>query len=199
MFHLFFSRESSQIILKTNYKVLIMNCIYKTNKYKMLLMIIFDQIALHKIFYVAFCFMTKEKQNDYVWIIKQLKALYRQKELSDFTIFVTDMKRNKISTIEHFLSLKQLNIFCRWSNWTSFVADLKKDLMNSCRLIFSSINHLLCIWHINNNVLMNCKKRFITKETWDVFFAEWKMIMYAFSKQKYRQLWNKFVDRYNLI
>ncbi len=181
--HFFFSRESSQIILKTNYEILIMNCIYKTNKYKMFSMIIFDQIELHKIFYVAFCFMFKEKQNDYVWIIKQLKALYEKLKLSDSTIFVIDMKRDKISTI----------------NWTSFVADMKKDLMNDCKLIFSSINHLLCIWHINNNVLMNCKKSFFIKEAWDVFFAEWKTIMYAFSEQKYRELWNKFVDRYNLI
>ncbi len=60
MFHFFFLRKSSQIILKINYEVLIMNCIYKTNKYKMFLMMIFDQIALHKIFYVAFCFMTKK-------------------------------------------------------------------------------------------------------------------------------------------
>jgi hypothetical protein len=77
VFHLFFSRESSQTILKANYEMLIEDCIYKINKYKMLLMIIFDQIALHKTFYVVFCFMTKEKQNDYVWIMKQLKSLYQ--------------------------------------------------------------------------------------------------------------------------
>jgi hypothetical protein len=46
--------------------MLIEDCTYKINKYKMSLMIIFDQIALHKTFYVAFCFMTKEKQDDYV-------------------------------------------------------------------------------------------------------------------------------------
>jgi hypothetical protein len=32
--HLFFSKGSSQSILKTNYEVLIMDCTYKTNKYK---------------------------------------------------------------------------------------------------------------------------------------------------------------------
>jgi hypothetical protein len=75
---------------------------------------------------------------------------------------------------------------------------MKKDLMNDCRLNFSSINHLLCIWHINNNVLVNCKKSFFIKEAWDAFFFEWKLITYADSKQEYRQLWDKFVDRYNL-
>ncbi len=132
----------------------------------MLLMIIFDQIALHKTFYVVFCFMTKEKQNDYVWIMKQLKFLYQQLKISqDSTVFVIDMK---------------------------------KKLMNVCRLTFSSINHFLCIWHINNNVLINCKKRFVSKETWNAFFTEWKTIIYASSDREYKQLWDQFVDQYNL-
>jgi hypothetical protein len=42
MFHFFFSKDNSQWILKVNYEMLIEDCIYKTNKYKMLLMIIFD-------------------------------------------------------------------------------------------------------------------------------------------------------------
>jgi hypothetical protein len=60
--------------------------------------------------------MFKEKQNDYVWIMKQLKALYEKLKLSDFTIFVIDMKRDKISTIDwtFFVVELILNIFCRW-------------------------------------------------------------------------------------
>jgi hypothetical protein len=142
-----------------------MNCIYKTNKYKMFLFIISDQIALHKNFYVVFCFVTKEKQNDYVWILQQLKRLYAKLKISDSTVLIIDMK---------------------------------KELMNVCRLIFSVSNHLLCLWHINNNVLINCKKHFIIKKIWDKFFSEWKKMMYASSEREYRDLWDKFVNRYNL-
>jgi hypothetical protein len=117
----------------------VMNCTYKINKYKMSFFIVSNQIALHKIFYVAFCFMTKKKQNDYVWVLEQLKRLYQQLQFSDSTILLTNMK---------------------------------KDLMNDCRLIFLESNHLLCLWHINNNVLINCKKKFIIKETWKKFFSE---------------------------
>ncbi len=163
--HFFFSKKSSQFILKANYEVLVMNCIYKTNKYKMSLFIISDQIALHKNFYVVFCFMTKEKQNDYVWVLQQLKRLYAKLKISDSTVLIIDMKKN---------------------------------LMNVCRLIFSVSNHLLCLWHINNNVLINCKKHFIIKEVWDKFFSEWKEMMYASSEREYRDLWDKFVNRYNL-
>ncbi len=92
--HLFFSKKSSQSILKINYEILIMNCTYKTNRYKMSLMIISDQIALHKNFYVVFCFMTKKKQNDYVWVLQQLKHFYHQLKLLDLIVFITDMKRD---------------------------------------------------------------------------------------------------------
>ncbi len=81
---------------------------------------------------------------------------------------------------------------------TIFVTDMKKELMNVLRLIFSSINHLLCIWHINNNVQINCKKRFVFKEARNTFFTEWITIMYVFSDQEYKHLWNQFIDRYNL-
>jgi hypothetical protein len=45
---------------------LMMNVIYKTNRYKMLLFIISEQIALHINFYVAFCFMISEISIDYI-------------------------------------------------------------------------------------------------------------------------------------
>ncbi len=70
--------------------------------------------------------------------------------------------------------------------------------MNDCRLIFLESNHLLCFWHINNNVLINCKKKFIIKETWEKFFSEWKTMIYAAFEFEYRDLWNKFVNCYNL-
>jgi hypothetical protein len=92
--HLFFLKKSSQIILKVNYEVLVMNCIYKTNKYKMSFFIINDQIALHKNFYVVFCFMTKEKQKDYMWILQQLKALYAKLKISNSTVLLIDMKKD---------------------------------------------------------------------------------------------------------
>jgi hypothetical protein len=63
--HLFFSKKSSHIILRFNYEILILDCTYKTNKFKMSLLIIFEQICLHRNFYVTFCFMTREKIADY--------------------------------------------------------------------------------------------------------------------------------------
>ena len=62
---LFFCKASSQKILAVNYEVLIMDCTYKTNKYKHPLMVITGVIALNTTFYVAFCFMSSEFSEDY--------------------------------------------------------------------------------------------------------------------------------------
>lgn len=48
--NLFYINKLSQIILKTNNEILIMNCIYKINRYKLSLLLISDQIAMHSFF-----------------------------------------------------------------------------------------------------------------------------------------------------
>jgi hypothetical protein len=102
----------------------VMNCTYKINKYKMSLFIVSDQIALHNIFYVIFCFMTKEKKNDYVWVLKQLKRLYQQLQLSDSTVLLTNMKKDNLNV--------WFNFFLKTNHW------LKKILWMIVVWFFSS-------------------------------------------------------------
>jgi hypothetical protein len=147
----------------------------------MSLFIINYQIALHKNFYVAFCFMSKKKQNDYVWILQQLRDLYAKLKILDLTVLLIDMKKNKLKILTD-----------------CFTHRHEKNLMNVYRLTFFESNHWLCLWHINNNILINYKKHLIIKEVWDKFFFEWKEMMYVSFERKYRDLWDKFVNRYNL-
>jgi hypothetical protein len=70
--------------------------------------------------------------------------------------------------------------------------------MNAIDSIFSNVNHILCLWHINNNVLTNCKKAFSTKKEWNVFFTEWKILIYASSKEEFDEKWNVFSIKYVL-
>lgn len=63
--HLFFVKSSTQNILITNYKILVIYCTYKTNQYRMPLMIISRQTFLNSNFYIVFCFMAHKTQIDY--------------------------------------------------------------------------------------------------------------------------------------
>ena len=91
--HLFFMAKASQKILKKNHEVLTMDCTYKTNRYKMPLLIISGQTALNTNFYVAFCFLHQEKSADYLWALQKLHAIYSQLHLPWPTVIVTDMEK----------------------------------------------------------------------------------------------------------
>ncbi|CAG8659786.1 33871_t:CDS:1, partial [Racocetra persica] len=52
------------------------------------------------------------------------------------------------------------------------VTDRELSLMNALRIVFPNSTTLLCIWHINKNVLKNCKSQFL-RETEDVSSSEW--------------------------
>lgn len=147
---LFFTSKFMQKLLCLNIKILIMNCIYKTNKYKISLLIIIEVIVLNIIFYVDFCFMKKKSYSDYEWIIKTLVRLYDYLDLFYSTIIIFDNDRALLSTLSH--------VFFEHEH---------------------RVNHLLCIWHINQNVTVNCKKYFSTNKKWKIFYKRWKNVVYA--------------------
>jgi len=64
--HLFIIKKISKKLLKINSKILIMNCIYKINRYKLSLLVIFEITALNISFYIAFVFMLHEIADDYI-------------------------------------------------------------------------------------------------------------------------------------
>jgi len=97
---LFFNQSSCRDMLKRNSEILIMNCIYKINHYKMLLLIIIEVIALNIFFFIEFCFMKVEKTANYVWVLKQLKLLYTELNLSNSTVILTDCKRDLINALQ---------------------------------------------------------------------------------------------------
>ncbi len=76
--------------------------------------------------------------------------------------------------------LRTLYMKLKLFNSTIIVTNMKRKLMTTINLNFVDVNHLLCLWHINNNVMINCKKSFNTKKEWDVFFVDKKKIRKRF-------------------
>ena len=65
-----------QQMLVQNFEILIINCIYKINKYKISLLIIIDVINLNILFYVNFYFLSNENIKNFVWVLNVLQELY---------------------------------------------------------------------------------------------------------------------------
>lgn len=125
--HLFFSKDSLQGILKVNSEVLIMDCTYKTNRFKLPLMVITRQTALHTIFYIAFTFMAKETTPDYTWIVHQIKRLYSLLTRSDSVVILTDIKQRLMNAITLiFPHPSTAHLFCTWHINNNVTVNCKK-------------------------------------------------------------------------
>ena len=133
---LFFTSNCIQELLRHHLEISIMNVIYKMNRYKISLLIIIDVICLSITFYVAFCFMKKKNYNNYLWIIRALKRLFDYFHLSYLVTILTDEDKSLTSTL-----------------FIVFNQDVEHR-----------VNYNLYIWHLDQNVIANCKKFFRTNE-----------------------------------
>ena len=55
----------------------VMDCTYKTNKYKMPLLDIVGFSSFNGSFYSCFALLQKEEENDYVWALKSFKKILK--------------------------------------------------------------------------------------------------------------------------
>ena len=66
------------------------------------------------------------------------------------------------------------------------VIDRDLVLMNAIAIVFAMAVILLCIWHINMNVLKHCKPAFYTQEKWEIFYNAWRKVVQAPNEDEYK-------------
>lgn len=88
--HLYFTKNIYKAKLKANPKVLIMDCIYKSNKYCLPLLNIVGTTYLNITFYAVFGFPLKQWIKDFVLFLRIPWILYKSLDLEDPKVIVTD-------------------------------------------------------------------------------------------------------------
>ena len=73
--YLFFTYPKSIELFKWYYDILLLDCTYKTNRFKMPLLNIVGVNGLGDNFHVGFAFLSAEEERDYLWAIQELKTL----------------------------------------------------------------------------------------------------------------------------
>ena len=115
---------SFQKIFKYNHEVLLIDATYKTNKYKMLLIIISRVALLNTSYYIAFTFVCKETFEVYKWLLEYVKDLYEYFDIFEPDVILTDIQNSFIQAItivyplaSHFLCFWHINknmvVYCR--------------------------------------------------------------------------------------
>ncbi|GAO52328.1 hypothetical protein G7K_6407-t1 [Saitoella complicata NRRL Y-17804] len=67
------------------------------------------------------------------------------------------------------------------------VTDRELALMHANAKVFPTAAKLLCRWHIEKNVVTNCKSAFRTKEEWDGFFNTMQELMKSLTEEKFEE------------
>ncbi|KAI8568648.1 hypothetical protein RHMOL_Rhmol02G0216800 [Rhododendron molle] len=154
--HLFFAHPSSIALTKSYPYVFVMDCTYKTNKYKMPLLDIVGVSSFNGSFYSCFAFMQKEEEGDYVWALERFK-----------TILGPDQQPSVI------------------------LSDRELALMNAIEVIFSGTTNILCMWHIEKNVLSKCKPKFEREQDWETFLSDWTNLVESPDESCFNEAWQR--------
>lgn len=76
------------------------------------------------------------------------------------------------------------------------VTDRELALMNALSAVLPACKNLLCIWHINKNIVSKCKP-LVSSESWDSFLSEWNSCVYSPSEEDFQENWQCFLSKYS--
>lgn len=147
---IFMAHPFSLEILRAFPKVLIMDCTYKTNRFRCPLLEIVGVTSTNLTFSVAFVYLEAEREDNYTWALSKLQSAMDD----DYAPSV-------------------------------IVTDRELALMKAIDKIFPKSKHLLCIWHINKNILAKCKSLFESKDKWDQFMKSWEILVHSKDEVEY--------------
>ncbi|KAI3516123.1 hypothetical protein L1887_15033 [Cichorium endivia] len=57
------------------------------------------------------------------------------------------------------------------------ITDRELALINACGQVFPNATRLLCRWHIEQNILKNCRPSIRSQHDWDSFKSKWKLLV----------------------
>jgi hypothetical protein len=141
--------------------VILMDCTYKTNKYKMPVLNVVGISPFNKSFFICLVFLKEETEPHYSWALQKIKEIY------------AGVDAPKV-----------------------IATDRELALMNSISAVLPCTTNLLCLWHIEKNVVAKCKKMFSTSEGFNSFMDLWKSLVYCKSEVTFDQEWKKMQDIY---
>lgn len=104
---------SSQKILKYNHEILLTDTTYKTNKYKMLLIIVSRVTSLNISYYIAFAFVFKKIFKIYKWLFECIGNLYKYFDILNLDVIFTNAQNKLIQAIT-IVYLLVSYLFCFW-------------------------------------------------------------------------------------
>ncbi|OBS15929.1 hypothetical protein FPOA_13340 [Fusarium poae] len=170
----FFAHPRSIQYLKTYPEVLIMDCTYRSNRYKMPLLDIIGVDCCGKSFCIAFAFLTGEAEHDYAWALMWLRHIFNLHQIDLPSVIVTDRSlacMNALASSDCFPDIPAL--LCVWH--------IDRAVKAYCSPAFLRDHD-------------NLQRH----EDWGAFYAAFREVMYAPTQTIYYEKLDDFKEKYAL-
>ncbi|CAL8171865.1 unnamed protein product [Prunus armeniaca] len=125
---LFWTHPINIDILRAFPHVLIMDCTYKTNRYRFPLLQIVEVTYTNMTFSVAYVYMNAEKEDNYTWALTALRNLLDDNCLPG--VIVTDRELALLNSITSIFP-KARHLLCRWH--------INKGVLANCKKLFGTL------------------------------------------------------------
>ncbi|XP_058216857.1 protein FAR1-RELATED SEQUENCE 5-like [Rhododendron vialii] len=76
------------------------------------------------------------------------------------------------------------------------LSDRELALMNAIQLVFPRTAHVLCVWHIEKNVLSKCKSQFESGKDWETFLSTWTNVIESVDESSFHEAWHLLEVQY---
>lgn len=158
-----FAHPESLKIVTNHYHVLLLDCTYKTNRYKMPLLVCTGLTPVYTSYFICGIFLKQETILSYTWALNRIKDILHK---------------------------------CADGLPSVIVTDNEAALLAAVNVVFPQAIHILCKWHINTNVMKNCKKQFDDTETFDKMMRDWNCLCAASTEEAFDNIWCQFLRDY---
>ena len=112
----------TSIRLAGRYCGILLDCTYKTSKFRMPLLSIVGQTWMNSTFYLAFVYLSAEGKTDYIWALEQLRNMLVQTT----DVLVTDRDLAPAGAIKEIFP-DGAHLLCKWHIEKSVLANCKKE------------------------------------------------------------------------
>ena len=129
---LFFCHALSINLLKSYHYVLLLDCTYKTNKYKMPLLHIAGITGANKTFSLAFCFIAQETKPFYDWALDSLLTVFTSNNIPQPDVFLTDREQALINSVTSAFP-NSTHLLCTWHIQKNIVTNAAKLIKNKAK------------------------------------------------------------------
>nr|KAJ0185535.1 hypothetical protein LSAT_V11C900495140 [Lactuca sativa] len=160
--------------------VVLMDATYKKNKYNLPFLEIIGVTSTRMMFFIA-AFMHSEKTSNYRWALIFLNLTIN--DSFSHCVIVTNRDLTLMKACKDVFPQSNNGSFCH----RVIVTDRDLTLMKACKDVFPQSNHLLCRWHIFNDITKHCRRHIKLEKTWGSLHPMWKKLVESPTLSAYMQ------------